>query len=91
MSATVEEVAKVQQFFNADDVFRAAPAGIGTRDNRAFGPVMARAKGKGICKATQTFVKSERQELHATDIRVWESLIYGNTRGQDKEQVQPTP
>lgn len=90
MSAAVEEIARKQRFFNADDVFRVAPAGIETRDNRAFGPVMARAKGNGICKSTQTFVKSEREELHATDIRVWESLIYDDTGRESQSQDQQT-
>jgi hypothetical protein len=48
-----------------------------THDDRAMGPVMARAAKLGFCKlANMRPIPSRRRTLHASPISVWDSLIY---------------
>lgn len=46
------------------------------REPRAAGPVFRRAASEGFIRKSTRYVRSRRR--HATDIVVWESMVYGN-------------
>lgn len=74
VSEIVRSLARSQETLTADDIF-AQGISVETNDNRALGPIMKRIQKEGLIEPTQTFIKSTRAELHATDIRVWKSLV----------------
>ena len=70
----VERVARAVPTFSPDDVWALGlPT---TREPRAFGAVMQKAKRAGFCEPTIGFVTSKREKVHATPIRVWRSKIF---------------
>lgn len=75
----VRQVARTKRRFTSDDVFalaRAIDVTHGTRDLRAFGPVMHLAAKLGYCrKARCAPVNSARPSLHASPRTVWQSKI----------------
>lgn len=77
----VQWLAENQQEFTSDDFWRAAAvAGLEPPEEpRAFGPVMMRAKRIPIVEATDQFVLCQRPSRNASPIRVWRSLIFGET------------
>lgn len=79
----VEACAMVNADFIVDEVWRHMRAGAPTaQDNRAMGPVMRRAKGRGLIEPTDTLRLTEQVKSHRQPRRVWRSLVYG-CRGID--------
>lgn len=75
---TIAAIASAQDTLTADDVFE---AGLPYwRENRAIGPVFARAQRAGLIRKAavsdqiEQFIPSKRPELHRTPIQVWRSL-----------------
>jgi hypothetical protein len=73
MLEAIKTVAKEKLIFTADDVWeRLGGVGDDERDNGSgLGPVMYRAKKKGIIAHTGTFRRSERPCTHGRPLPVW--------------------
>lgn len=68
----VRKLAKSKRTFTTDDVWnRLDKTGLATREPRAMGAVMRRAKGAGLIRSTGTFQVSARPECHRRPITVW--------------------
>lgn len=74
------DVARVKETFTADDVWeRLAEVEhtANTKDNRAAGGIIMRAKKDGIIRLTDRVEPSRRKHCHRMLQRVYESLIFG--------------
>jgi len=68
--------ASQQQSITVDSAHLVIRPDVTTRDERAWGPMMVKARKEGWIEPTENFVKSERPSCHSTPRRVWMSLIY---------------
>ena len=74
----ISTIAGAQERLTADDVFSAGLPD--WRENRAIGPVFARAQRAGLIRKAAAgdmfdhFIPSNRPQLHRTPIQVWVSL-----------------
>lgn len=74
------DVARVKETFTADDIWERlaemehVP---NTKDNRAAGGVVMKAKRDGVIRLTNSTEPSRRKHCHQMLQRVYESLIYG--------------
>jgi hypothetical protein len=78
-------VARVKETFTADDVWeRLAQVEhvANTKDNRAAGGIIMRAKRDGIIRLTDRVEPSRRKHCHRMLQRVYESLVYGQEDSQ---------
>jgi hypothetical protein len=74
------DVARVKEYFTADDIWeRLAKVehAANTRDNRAAGGCITRAKRDGVIRLTDRVEPSRRKHCHQMIQRVYQSLIYG--------------
>ena len=67
--------ATINDSFIVDAVWPHIEEGVMTHENRAIGPMMARAKKLGWIEPTTEFRLSIVPSHHATPRRVWKSLI----------------
>ena len=74
----VTRVAKRQPDLTTDDLWRElATSGALTPTNpSAIGPVMLRARAKGICEPTGRYRTSARVATNARRLPIWKSLVY---------------
>lgn len=71
--AAVLACADTLAYFTSDDVQRLIPEGVTTREPRALGGVMRRAKARGLIYPTADFALSDRPVCHRNPKRVWGS------------------
>lgn len=74
------DVARVKPEFTADDIWQRLSEvdhEANTKDNRAAGGCVLRAKRDGIIRLTDRVEPSRRKHCHAMLQRVYESLVYG--------------
>lgn len=67
----LRHVAKRQEFFTADDVWKELGDYAATREPRALGAVIQKAMKNELIQATDRWVKSVRTECHGRPVRVW--------------------
>ncbi len=73
----VKELCLTRRTFTTDDIADEMGKTMHhTHDKRVMGTVMRNAMKNGWCFRTQVFVKTQRKAHHASDIPIWESLIY---------------
>lgn len=72
---TVLYVCLTQRVFTGDDVWAAGLPK--PREPRALGPVILRARKRGLCQKTGRIVASQVPKDHCNPHTEWESLIYG--------------
>lgn len=68
----VVRVARRNRFFTTDDVWDAL-GDRGTRENRAMGAVMRKARTENICSPTGNYRPSVRLVAHGRPVRIWEA------------------
>jgi hypothetical protein len=71
----VRQVCLTQRTFTTDDVWAHLGRKDPTRENRAMGPVMLRAKRTGLCEKTGRFVPTKQPTSHACYHAVWRSRL----------------
>lgn len=79
------DVARIKETFTADDIWeRLAEVEhtANTKDNRAAGGIILRAKKDGIIRLTDRVEPSRRKHCHRMLQRVYESLIYGQAESE---------
>ena len=73
----VAKVALRKRSLTSDDVWEVLDGmDVQTRDGRALGAVMDKAKRDGIIIATGMFTRSRRPTRHKGPVQVWESRIF---------------
>lgn len=70
----VAKCALTMKEFTSDDVWDAGLPR--TRENRALGPIMARAARRGVIRDTGRVRRGRKLNHHGDVARVWESMIY---------------
>ena len=50
--------------------------GVGTKENRASGPVMTRCAKRGWIEKTDRVGRTNRASRHSGDVAIWRSLIF---------------
>ena len=69
-------LARTNEEFTSDDVmFAIEGLPVQTRDPRALGPLMARAKREGVIVWSERWAPSKRR--HVAPIRIWTSCLFG--------------
>lgn len=70
-----ERAARELEYLTVDDLWLAMAGDAKTHDNRAMGPVMTRAKKRGLIEPTDQFRPSTQPSCHANPRRIWRSLV----------------
>jgi hypothetical protein len=76
----VRQVCLTQRTFTTDDVWAKLGKKDHTRENRAMGAVMRRARSAEYCEATSRYKPTKQPESHASPHRVWRSLLAGRSK-----------
>jgi hypothetical protein len=58
--------------FTTDNIWPLVPDHLQPKEPRAMGAAMVRARGRGLCIETQTFVPTQRPKSHKSPQRVWQ-------------------
>ena len=66
-------LAKEKPEFTTDDVWKFVPS---TRENKAMGACMMRAKKQGLVQPTERHIPSERPDCNRRPVKVWKSLLF---------------
>jgi hypothetical protein len=76
----VYQTARERPQFLIDAVWTTLGGRSQTREKRAMGAVMARARRDGLIRPTGHFHASAQPQCHSRPCRIWESLIYDKFR-----------
>ncbi len=75
--AKVKLICERQATFTADDLADEMDKTFAvTPDGRVAGAVMKRAAANGWARKTMTFTKTKRKHCHASDLPIWQSLLF---------------